>query len=75
MDYCVKNHATALEVTLKDVTVKVEAVFVNLVGVEINAIVRRQRTHATFRIPIAMVTDVFAKMASTPLVSHALVFT
>jgi hypothetical protein len=73
MDYCVKNHATALEVTRKDVTVKAEVVFVNLDGTGINAVVERQRIHVTMCIPIAMVTNVFAKMASIPLVSPALV--
>jgi hypothetical protein len=73
MDYCVKNHATALEVTRRDVTVKAEVVFVNLDGAEINATVERQRTLVIFRIPTAMVTSVFAKMANISMVSLALV--
>jgi hypothetical protein len=73
MDYCVKKHATALEVTRKDVTVKAEVVSVNLDGAEINATVERQRTPVMFHIPTAMVIGVFAKMANIPLVSLALV--
>jgi hypothetical protein len=73
MDYCVKKHATALEVTRKDVTAKAEVVSVNLGGAEINATVERQMIHVISHIPIAMVTSVFAKMANIPLVSLALV--
>jgi hypothetical protein len=60
----VTNRAAVGGAALKAATVGQEAVRASQAGVERHAIAGKHQTHATSRIPIAMVTSACVKMAS-----------